>query len=214
MSYRVKVWDLPTRLFHWSLVALFGLMWWSAENGQLLWHTRAGVALLVLVLFRLLWGVLGSQTARFGSFVRGPAAIRRYLRGEHDGIGHNPLGALMVIALLAALLVQLGLGLFAVDVDSYTFDGPLAKLLDSELAEQISEWHEAWFDVLLVLVGVHLLAIIGYRVLRRENLVKPMLIGHKEVAKPMSQPVFASPWLAMLLLIAVAGAVLGGLALV
>ncbi|MFC3531315.1 cytochrome b/b6 domain-containing protein [Vogesella facilis] len=214
MNYRVKVWDLPTRLFHWLLVALFGLMWWSAESGLLLWHTRAGVALLVLVLFRLLWGVLGSQTARFSQFVRGPAAILRYLRGEHDGVGHNPLGALMVLALLAALLVQLGLGLFAVDQDSYTFDGPLAKLLDSELAEQVSEWHAAWFNVLLGLVCVHLLAIIGYRVLRRENLVKPMLTGHKEVAQPVAQPAFASPWLALLLLAVVAAVVLGGLALV
>ncbi|WP_174874100.1 cytochrome b/b6 domain-containing protein [Vogesella oryzae] len=211
MNYRVKVWDLPTRLFHWSLVILFGVMWWSAESGQLQWHIRSGVTLLVLALFRLLWGVLGSQTSRFGSFVRGPAAIRAYLRGEHDGLGHNPLGALMVLAMLAALLLQLGLGLFAADVDSYTFDGPLAKLLDGGLAEQVTEWHGLWFNVLLGLVGVHVTAIIVYRVLHRENLVKPMLVGHKKVATPVAEPRFASSWFAVLLLFAVAGLVLGGL---
>lgn len=212
---QVKVWDVPTRLFHWLLVALFGAMWWSGEQGQLMLHTRLGIGLLVLVLFRVLWGLWGSETARFASFVRGPAAIAAYLRGEHHAhAGHNPLGALMVLALLAALLLQLCLGLFAVDTDSYLYDGPLARLLDGELAELISDWHGAWFNVLLLLVAVHVLAIVAYRFLRGENLVLPMLTGNKPRATGMQVPVLRSPWLALLLLVLAAVLVLGSLALV
>jgi len=141
MSNKVKVWDVPTRLFHWTLLAMFAGMWASAENGQLQIHTKLGVAMLVLVVFRLLWGVVGSQTARFSDFFK-PCQVKAYLRGEvseNQQPGHNPLGGLMVVALLGALLVQLGLGLFAADVDSYTFDGPLAKLIDSGLAEQVTD---------------------------------------------------------------------------
>lgn len=213
MAYRVKVWDLPTRLFHWGLVSLFGLLWWSADSGELILHARFGEALLVLLVFRLLWGVAGSQTARFGSFVRGPAAIVAYLRGQSPTEpGHNPLGALMVLTLLAAVLVQLLLGLFAADVDGYTFDGPLAHLLDGNLAEQVSEWHGAWFNLLLLLASVHVLAIVGYRVLRKENLVKAMVTGHKESDDPIAAPSFVSPWRAALLLLAAGALVFGGLA--
>lgn len=215
MRDQVKVWDAPTRLFHWLLVALFGAMWWSGEQGQLMLHTRLGIGLLVLLLFRLLWGLWGSETSRFTSFVRGPAAIAAYLRGEQQThAGHNPLGALMVLAMLAALLLQLCLGLFAVDTDSYLYDGPLARLLDGELAELISDWHGAWFNVLLLLVVVHVLAIVAYRFLRGENLVLPMLTGNKPRVTGMRVPVLRSPWLALLLLMLAGGLVLGGLSLV
>lgn len=215
MQDQVKVWDVPTRLFHWLLVVLFGAMWWSGEQGELMLHTRLGAGLLVLVVFRVLWGLWGSETARFGNFVRGPAVIAAYLRGEPQAYaGHNPLGALMVLAMLAALLLQLGLGLFALDTDSYLYDGPLAKLLDSELAEQISNWHGAWFNVLLLLVVVHVLAIAAYRFLRGENLVRAMLTGSKLRTTGIRVPVMRSAWLALLLLAVAAALVLGGLSLV
>lgn len=216
MSNKVKVWDVPTRLFHWTLLAMFVGMWASAENGQLQIHTKLGVAMLVLVVFRLLWGFVGSQSARFADFVK-PGQVKAYLRGEvseNQQPGHNPLGGLMVLALLGALLVQLGLGLFAADVDSYTFDGPLAKLIDSSLAEQVTEWHELWFNVLLGLVGVHVLAIVAYRKLKNTNLVPPMITGHKTLAGEVKPLRFAPGWLAVVVLALAAALVLGGLSLV
>ncbi|MBP7582322.1 MAG: cytochrome b/b6 domain-containing protein [Vogesella sp.] len=216
MSNKVKVWDVPTRLFHWTLLAMFVGMWASAENGQLQIHTKLGVAMLVLVVFRLLWGVVGSQTARFSDFFK-PCQVKAYLRGEvteNQQPGHNPLGGLMVVALLGALLVQLGLGLFAADVDSYTFDGPLAKLIDSGLAEQVTEWHEIWFNVLLGLVGVHVLAIVAYRKLKNTNLVPPMITGSKTLAGEVKPLRFAPGWLGLVVLAVAAVLVVGGLSLV
>src|SRR4051812_6803603 len=105
----MRVWDLPTRLVHWAMAALIPWSWWTAHNDQLERHRLSGYLLLGLLLFRLIWGFAGSETARFAAFVRGPAAIRRYLRGEGPApLGHNPLGALSVLALLAALAAQIG----------------------------------------------------------------------------------------------------------
>lgn len=215
MGNKVKVWDVPTRLFHWTLLAMFVGMWLSAENGQLLIHTRLGVAMLVLVVFRVLWGFVGSQSARFSDFFK-PCQVKAYLRGEvseNQQPGHNPLGGLMVVALLGALLVQLGLGLFAADVDSYTFDGPLAKLIGSQ-AEQVTEWHEAWFNVLLLLAGVHVLAIAAYRKLKNVNLVPPMITGSKTLEGEVKPLRFAPGWLALVVLAVAAAVVVGGLSLV
>lgn len=118
MKQKVKVWDLPTRLFHWLLVLSVGFMWYSAQagGGMLVWHLRCGLLVAGLIVFRLCWGLWGSDTARFSQFVRGPSSIRRYLQGsltENEQPGHNPLGALMVIALIAAVLLQATTGLFA-----------------------------------------------------------------------------------------------------
>ena len=121
---------------------------------------------------------------------------------------------LMVVALLGALLVQLGLGLFAADVDSYTFDGPLAKLIDSGLAEQVTEWHEIWFNVLLGLVGVHVLAIVAYRKLKNTNLVPPMITGSKTLVGEVKPLRFAPGWLGLVVLAVAAVLVVGGLSLV
>ena len=214
MANKVKVWDIPTRLFHWTLLAMFVGMWASAENGQLQIHTKLGVAMLVLVVFRVLWGLVGSQTARFADFIK-PGLIKPYLRGEvseNQQPGHNPLGGLMVVALIGALLVQLGLGLFSADVDSYTFDGPLAKLIGGK-AEQVTEWHEAWFNVLLLLAGVHVLAVVAYRKLKNINLLTPMFTGDKTLEGQVKPLRFAPGWLAVLVLVLAAALVVGGLAL-
>lgn len=174
---RVGIWDLPTRIFHWLVVALIPLMWWTAEEEMMDLHILLGQIMLFLILFRLLWGLIGSSTARFARFVRGPGAIFAYLRGRlPPAIGHNPIGALSVMAMLTLLAVQVGLGLFASDDDGL-YSGPLAHLVSLDASETLAERHEQMFDVLLVLIGLHVAAILFYLVVRRKNLVAPMLTG-------------------------------------
>jgi len=223
----VAVWDAPTRLFHWVLVLLIGLLWLSGEIGGLAintplpWggtlflgnmdlHMLLGEAVLALVLFRVLWGLVGSSTARFSEFVRGPAPVGAYLRAVTRGetplfTGHNPAGALMILALLAVLATQAGLGLFAND-DIFS-EGPLAHLVSKETSDSLTGLHGAVFNVLLALVALHVAAALYY-VIRGKNLVRPMLTGRKPRAQlpADAQPVrFASPLLALALL-AVSGA--------
>ena len=172
---KVAIWDLPTRLFHWLLVGLIGLSWWSAEYHFDDIHIWSGIAVLSLLIFRILWGFFGSSTARFASFVKGPKAVFGYLQGTWRGIGHNPLGALSVIALLGMVGVQVGLGLFASDEDGL-MQGPLANLIGFDAQETVTDLHEDLFNVLLVLIGLHLAAILFYRLLGK-NLVTPMVTG-------------------------------------
>jgi cytochrome b len=173
------VWDLPIRLVHWTLAALIAFSWWSAENDRLDWHIWSGIAILTLLIFRLLWGFFGSSTARFSSFVRGPRAIRNYLGGKWTGIGHTPLAALSVIAMLIALTVQVGLGLISEDDDGLYY-GPLSHLVSIDTSDWASELHESWFNVILALVALHVAAIIFYRV-RGRPLTKAMITGRAAV---------------------------------
>ena len=201
---RVAIWDLPTRLFHWLLVALIALSWWSAEYHYDDLHVWFGIAVLTLLIFRILWGFFGSSTARFASFVRGSKAIFGYLQGTWRGIGHNPLGALSVIALLALVAVQVGLGLFASDEDGLV-QGPLAYLIGFDAQEAVTELHDDLFDVLLALVALHVAAIIFYR-LRGKDLLKPMITGSDDV-EPGVEPMRPGKWWAAVLSLAVAIAV-------
>lgn len=174
----MKVWDLPTRLFHWGIVILIGFSWWSAETGRMDWHYRSGLAALIFLTFRLLWGLFGSRTARFAGFVRSPAAVVTYLRGTQDAAhapGHSPLGGYSVIAMLGALCVQVGTGLFAVDVDGLE-SGPLSYLVSFDQGRAAAEVHEIAFTLLQALIVLHLLAIAYYR-LRGRRLIGPMLTG-------------------------------------
>lgn len=198
----VRLWDLPVRLVHWSFVVGIGLLWWSAENHKMDLHFKVGLVMLALVLFRLLWGLVGSSTARFASFVKGPAAIRAYLAGQKRGttahvVGHNPLGALSVIALIGALAIQIGLGLFAQDHDAIN-SGPLNFLVSYDTAKAISEIHEAAFNVILALVVLHVAAILYYRFIRHDNLVSPMITGRRTFAAPVATPRMAPLWLALI----------------
>ena len=198
-----RVWDLPVRLFHWTLVALIGFSWWSAENHHMDWHIWSGAAVLSLLIFRLLWGFFGSSTARFSSFVRGPSAIRDYVGGRWRGIGHSPLGALSVIGLLAAVAVQTGLGLFAEDEDGL-YAGPLARLVSIDGAEIARDFHEAFFNLILTLSALHIAAILYYR-LRGKKLVMPMITGRGEIdggAEPLRPGRW---WVALLCLVAAIG---------
>jgi cytochrome b len=175
----VRVWDLPTRLFHWLLVALFLFSWWSAENREMDWHRLSGIGLLGLLLFRLIWGVIGGSTARFASFLHSPGKALAYLRlfaaGPHKP-GHNPVGGYSVVAMLLALIVQVTTGLFATDVDGIE-SGPLSYLVSFDQGRTASAIHHVSFNVLLALVGLHVLAILFYLIFRRRNLVGPMITG-------------------------------------
>jgi cytochrome b len=161
-SAKQLVWDLPTRLFHWLLAALIAFSWWTVHNHHTDWHIWSGCAILTLLIFRLLWGFVGSSTARFSNFVRGPRAIGAYLRGRWAGIGHNPLGAISVLALLGAVAIQVGLGLISEDEDGI-YMGPLAGLVSTDTSDKARDIHELWFNVILALVALHLVAILYYR---------------------------------------------------
>jgi len=173
----VRVWDLPTRLFHWAIVLLFSMSWWSAENNAMDWHRLFGLIILGLLLFRLIWGFVGGSTARFSAFVRSPRAAMSYLRTNgprHPG--HNPLGGYSVIAMLLMLVTQVVTGLFAVDVDGID-SGYLSHLVSFSEGRLASDIHEISFNILLALISLHVLTILFYLVVRRRNLIGPMVTG-------------------------------------
>jgi len=188
----MRIWDLPTRAFHWTIVLLMPALWWTAEEHELEWHYLLGEITLGLILFRLIWGLIGSSTARFASFVKGPGAILAYLRGRHaEGVGHNPLGALSVLALLLLIATVVGLGLFASDEDGL-HPGPLAHLVTFDSARILAERHEQMFNILLGFIGLHVAAILFYLIVRRDNLVGPMVTGARE-ARGGEAPMSAAP---------------------
>ena len=190
---RIQVWDGAVRLNHWLMVILIAISWWTAENGQLEYHRYSGYTLLGLLVFRIYWGIFGSTTARFAHFVKGPAAVVAYLRALPSRVshrmpaepGHNPLGALSVIALLLLLVLQVGLGLFAVDVDGIE-SGPLSHLVSFDTGRACAELHEDIFNVLLGFIALHIAAVLFYLLYRKENLIAPMINGKRHVADPSS----------------------------
>lgn len=202
---RVRVWDLPTRLFHWSLVALVTASVITAQLGGLWldWHMRSGYAILALLGFRLLWGVAGSRYARLSHFVRGPRTVLEYLRGQQEGphIGHNPLGALSVLAILALLLLQGITGLFTND-GNFT-EGPLAKLVSNATSNQLSTLHRWGELAVYAMVALHLAAVLYYLLLRRDNLIGPMLSGDRHGID--AKPAFDGPalWLRAAVMLAI-----------
>ena len=196
-----RVWDLPTRLFHWTLVLLVALQFGTAEYGWLSmeWHYRFGYATLALLLFRIVWGFAGSQTSRFANFLSGPRARARYARAElsmHASaqVGHNPLGGWSVIAMLLALLVQTLSGLITSNgVDD---DGPFVDRVPGAWVRFATHLHHLGENVLLALIGLHIAAVLLHWVLRHDNLVLPMITGSKRV--DVSPLRFVSGWRALL----------------
>jgi cytochrome b len=200
---KLPIWDLPIRLFHWVLVGLIAFSWWSAEYHYDDLHIWLGIAVLTLMIFRVLWGFFGSSTARFANFIRGPRAVFGYLRGEWRGIGHNPLGALSVVALLGLVSLQVGLGLIASDEDGL-MQGPLVNLVSIGVSDTATELHEELFNVLLALIGLHIAAILYYR-FKGKKLVRTMITGKGEV-EPGVQPMRPGKgWVAILCLIVAIG---------
>ncbi|MFL6785087.1 MAG: cytochrome b/b6 domain-containing protein [Sphingomicrobium sp.] len=194
------VWDLPVRLVHWLLAILIGFSWWSVRNHHTDWHIWSGCAILTLLVFRLLWGLVGSSTARFSNFVRGPRAIGDYFRGRWSGAGHNPLGAMSVVAILAALAVQVGLGLISQDEDGL-YAGPLYRLVGTDASDSARDIHELWFNAILGLIALHVAAILFYRI-RGRHLTKPMVTG-RAVLDPGTQPMRRGKWWVALICLAV-----------
>lgn len=180
-THAVSAWDWPVRLCHWSFALLVPAMWYTAENSIWGWHLRLGHALLAVLIFRIIWGFVGTRTARFASFVKGPGAVLGYLRGHWDArrnIGHSPLGALSVLALLGVMLAQVSMGLFAGDpFDGAT--GPLNGLVSISTADFLTDTHEWFYWVVIGMVGVHLSAIAFYGFVRMDDLIGPMVSGSK-----------------------------------
>jgi cytochrome b len=197
------VWDLPVRLVHWLLAGLIAFSWWSVHNHHTDWHIWSGCAILTLLLFRLMWGVVGSSTARFSTFVRGPRAVMRYLRGGWRGIGHTPLGAISVLALLGAVAVQVGLGLISQDPDGL-YLGPLATLVSSDTSDAARDLHELWFNVVLALIILHVGAIIYFR-FRGRRLTKPMITGRAALDSSAPPMRAGKWWVAVICLVAAFG---------
>lgn len=199
----ILVWDLPLRLFHWSLALLVVAAAITATIGgnAMDWHGRIGTVIAGLLAFRIVWGLIGPTHARFSSFVRGPGTIRAYLRGEWRGLGHNPLGALSVLGLLGALALQVAGGLFA--NDDIAFNGPLYALVSKDTSDSITGWHHKGVWLVALLVAAHLGAIAFYAHVKKDNLVRPMLTGFKESDDPQAQPTRGGGPLALLVAVAI-----------
>jgi cytochrome b len=200
---KVDIWDLPTRLFHWTLVALIAFSWWTAEEHEDDLHIWSGLAVLSLLIFRILWGIFGSSTARFASFIRGPRTVLGYLQGQWRGIGHNPLGALSVIALLGLTAMQVALGLIASDEDGL-MQGPLATLVNPDTSEAAAELHDDLFDFLLIFIALHVAAILYYK-LRGKSLLRPMITGKGDPEEGVEPIKPGKGWVAILCLIVAIG---------
>ena len=181
-TQRIKLWDLPTRVFHWLLVIAVGaaLITGNLGGAAIEWHGRIGLAIVGLIVFRVVWGLIGSSHARFASFLPTPKTIGDYLRGQWRGIGHNPLGALSVFALLALIALQLATGLFG--NDDIAFNGPLFALISKDLSDRLIGIHEITSNALIALIALHLAAIGFYAHVKKDNLVKPMITGYKDLA--------------------------------
>lgn len=179
-----KVWDAPVRLVHWLLVFLIAASWWTAEEGEMQWHYWSGLTIVGLLVFRIYWGFAGPETARFANFIKHPGAVLSYTGklfkpDYRAAFGHNPLGALSVIAILLTLIAQVGLGLFASDTDGLE-SGPLSPYVSYEVSTEAGGLHEAAWDILLILIGVHIAAIVFYLIVKRINLITPMITGSRK----------------------------------
>ena len=185
MKVSVEIWDWPLRLFHWLLViAVTGAYITGELGGELTdWHGRLGTLTLGLLVFRLVWGFSGPTHARFVNFLPSLSALESYSKGEWQGLGHNPFGALAVIALLAVLAILVTTGLFA--NDDIAFEGPLFNWVDKDFSDKLSGWHDWSVKPLLILLALHLSAIGFYLLVKKINLVKPMLIGKQEIPKAL-----------------------------
>ncbi|TKB55326.1 cytochrome b/b6 domain-containing protein [Ferrimonas aestuarii] len=181
---KVKIWDGMVRLFHWGAVALVPLCWYTAEQGMMEWHMTAAYLLASLLTVRILWGFIGTTTARFSHFVRSPAAVIHYLkkwRNERKPyFGHNPAGGYMVLMMLLLLAAQITTGLFA--SDDIFVEGPLYAYVSGETSGLLTTLHHQLFDGILICVALHLLAIVSYR-FKGVNLVEAMITGYGMTAQ-------------------------------
>ena len=205
---KIRLWDLPTRLFHWLLALSVTAALITAQIGGdvMDWHGRMGLLITGLVVFRLLWGVMGSTYARFTQFFPTPARLKAFQRGGWRGVGHNPLGALSVLALLGLLAFQVMSGLFS--NDDISFVGPLFELVGKELSNRLTGLHKLLSNGIYLLIGLHLAAITFYALVKKDNLVKPMVTGWKESEQGVSAT--GGGWVALIVSLCLAGAAVYG----
>ena len=209
---RLMVWDLPTRLFHWLLVILVIVSFVTAKIGGLSmqYHEWSGFAILTLLLFRLTWGFMGSRESRFSTFIKAPSSVLSYAakllqRDTPRHLGHNPLGGWSIATMLLFLFLQAGTGLFAND-DIFT-TGPLYEWVSKEASDSITGIHNFNQGILLLLIGVHVLAVFFYLFFKRENLITPMITGMKDWQDPATEGVRGRTWVAVLVAAVAAGCV-------
>ena len=204
MTQQLRVWDGPLRVFHWLLVlsVCTALLTGWLGGSWIDWHARAGLVIIGLLSFRIVWLVLGSTYARLSTLLRSLLALPQYLRGEWRQLGHNPLGVLSVFAMLGMLSWQAVSGLFT--NDDIAFTGPLYKLVSSSLSSDITRLHKLGMWVIIALITVHILAIVAHAVLKKHNLVKPMLTGKTEQEYPEQKSAQGGHWLALVCAVAIA----------
>lgn len=217
----IKVWDLPTRVFHWALVLAMVICIYTSYNftgfynfgalgsySAMAIHQYSGVMILALLIFRLIWGIIGATTARFTDFVKGPSQVLEYTKkSKTQTEGHNPLGALMVVALIAILLVQVVSGLFLED-NTYMFsNAPLADTIKGDLRSNLLTIHGNGRAVLLWLIGLHVAAVFVYLIVKRQNLIRTMITGKRTTAEAHTaspQSISADrPLIGMILMLAI-----------
>jgi cytochrome b len=212
---RIKVWDLPVRLFHWALVVLIFFAWGTQEWNHMNWHVWVGYSILTLLLFRVMWGFVGSDSARFARFLRSPLEALRHLahlwRREPDReVGHNAAGGWMVLVMLGLIGVQVGAGLCANDLDNGgDTEGPLMHLVGTDWSDWLSHIHALNFKLIEGIIVLHVVAIGLYAVLKRHNLVRPMVTGTKLMPADVVAPRMVRPVWALVVLV-VAGLVVAG----
>ncbi|MDM0115607.1 cytochrome b/b6 domain-containing protein [Variovorax sp. J22R133] len=183
-TLRIRVWDLPTRLFHWTLAAAVISQVVTGSAGIMEWHFRVGHLVLALLVFRVIWGFIGGRWSRFAAFIYAPSSLSAYLRGQSHPdhlVGHTPLGALSVFALLGLLILQVATGL--VSDDEIASSGPLTRFVSNATVSLASGWHSQvgkW--IILALVCMHVAAVLFYVLVRRHRLVRPMVLGDKLVS--------------------------------
>lgn len=192
---KVKIWDIPTRLFHWGMLCLLGGLWWTADSGEMEWHQLLAYSLMILLGMRLFWGFIGSDTAKFSHFVHSPRIVFNYLKktkqhGISASIGHNPIGGYMVVALISLMCLQLFTGLFATD-EIFT-EGPLYSAVSGDTSLWLTWLHKKNFDLILLLAAIHVLAV-GVHMLKGDKILAAMFSGYKRLPREQEQTLaFAS----------------------
>ena len=206
-KFMIRVWDIPTRLFHWVLVGLVicSLVTGNIGLSAMQYHEWSGVAIIILIGFRLAWGFVGGQHSRFKNFIKGPRVVVRYAsslmrKDSNRHIGHNPLGGWSVIAMLTSLLIQAGTGLFA--NDNILTEGPLYYLVSKETSDWLTGVHHLNKKVLIGLVIIHICAVLFYLMVKRDNLIKPMITG-KKIWNHSQHPSRGNPLVAFIIAAAV-----------
>jgi cytochrome b len=200
----LRVWDAPTRLFHWAIVLLIATSYVTVHKGWMKLHMLSGYTILTLVLFRVIWGFVGSETSRFSRFLHSPLAALRQLaqfrdRSPDTEVGHNAAGGWMVLVILAVLGMQLASGLSVTDEDDNIM-GPLAKFVGPTWSGRLTSFHMLNFNILLGLIVLHVLAVTAYAMVKRHDLVRPMITGKKRLPAATRAPRMTSPLLALVIL--------------